>query len=266
MFQYEIATPVTLARRQSAMLPIVNESVKGKKVSIYNQQVQAKHPLNGLKLTNSTTLHLMQGPITVFDGGNYAGDAQIDDVQPGAERLISYAMDLDTEVAPESIGHPEQLISVRIVKGTLYAARKFTRTQKYTVKNSGSHDKDVLIEYPFDANWTLVAPKEPAEKTRNMYRFVVKAEPGKPAVLSVDEERTDQQQFAVTNLDNGTITFYANTKVTTPKVKAALDEIIKRKEAIEQLAQKRQQLEQQVRVIDRIKPGFARTCTSSTTR
>ena len=30
-------TPVTLARRQqSAMLPIVNESVKGEKVAIYN--------------------------------------------------------------------------------------------------------------------------------------------------------------------------------------------------------------------------------------
>ena len=252
MFKYEIATPVTLARRQSAMLPIVNESIKGKKVSIYNQEVQAKYPLNGLKLTNSTELHLMQGPITVKfrNGGNYAGDAQIDDVQPGAERLISYAMDLDTEVAPESIGHPEQLVSVRIVKGTLYAARKFTRTQKYTVKNSGSHEKDVLIEYRFDPSWTLVTPKEPAEKTRDMYRFMVKAEPGKPAVLSVEEERTDQQQWAVTNLDNGTIAFYANTQVTNPKVKAALDDVIKRKEAIEQLAQKRQQLEQQVRVID----------------
>jgi hypothetical protein len=250
LFKYEIQTPVTLPRRQSAMLPIVNESVKGKKVSIYNEQVQAKYPLNGLKLTNSTSLHLMQGPITVFDGGNYAGDAQIDDVQPGSERLISYAMDLDTEVAPESIGHPEQLVSVRIVKGTLYAARKYTRTQKYTVKNSGSHEKDVLIEYRFDPSWTLVTPKEPAEKTRDMYRFLLKAEPGKPATLSVEEERTDQQQWAVTNLDNGTIAFYAGSQITTPKVKAALADIVKRKEAIEQLVQKRQQLEQQVRVID----------------
>ena len=245
LFKYVIQTPVTLPRRQSAMLPIVNDSIKGKKVSIYNQQVQAKYPLNGLKLTNSTALHLMQGPITVFDGGNYAGDAQIDDVQPGAERLISYAMDLDTEVAPESIGHPEQLVNVRIVKGTLYAARKYTRTQKYTVKNSGSHEKDVLIEYRFDPSWTLVVPKEPAEKTRDIYRFLVKAEPGKPAELSVEEERTDQQQWAITNLDNGTIAFYSNSQVTTPKVKAALDEIVKRKEAIDQLTQKRQQLEQQ---------------------
>ena len=83
LFQYEIDTPVTLARQKSAMLPIVNESVKGEKVSIYNQAVQAKHPLNGLRLVNSTDLHLMQGPITVFDGGAYAGDAKIDDLQPG---------------------------------------------------------------------------------------------------------------------------------------------------------------------------------------
>ena len=76
-------------------------SIKGEKVSIYNPAVQAKHPLNGLKFVNSTKLHLMQGPITVFDGGVYAGDARIEDIAPGSERLISYALDLDTEVAPE---------------------------------------------------------------------------------------------------------------------------------------------------------------------
>ena len=36
LFQYVIATPVTLPRQQSAMLPIVNADVKGEKVSIYN--------------------------------------------------------------------------------------------------------------------------------------------------------------------------------------------------------------------------------------
>src|SRR6516164_578771 len=95
LFRYQIATPVKLERGKSAMLPIVNESVKGEKVSIYNEQIQSKHPLNGLRLKNSTDLHLMQGPITVFDDSAYAGDAQIQDLPPGSERLISYALDLD---------------------------------------------------------------------------------------------------------------------------------------------------------------------------
>src|SRR5207237_9191535 len=83
LFRYQIATPVKLERGKSAMLPIVNESVKGEKVSIYNENTQAKHPLNGLRLKNSTDLHLMQGPITVFADNAYAGDAQIQNLPPG---------------------------------------------------------------------------------------------------------------------------------------------------------------------------------------
>ena len=49
-FQYTIENPVTLPRQQSAMLPIVSGDVKAEKVSIYNQAVQAKHPLSGLEI------------------------------------------------------------------------------------------------------------------------------------------------------------------------------------------------------------------------
>ena len=117
LFQYKIDTPVSLPRQQSAMMPIVTADVKGEKVSIYNQNVHVKHPLSGLQFTNTTGLHLMQGPITVFDGGSYAGDAKIEDLPPGAERLISYAVDLDTEVAPQSKGQPEELLSVKLHQG-----------------------------------------------------------------------------------------------------------------------------------------------------
>jgi len=59
------------------MLPIVNQPIEGLKVSIYNESTHAKHPLNGFRLHNNTPLHLMQGPLTVFDGNAYAGDAAL---------------------------------------------------------------------------------------------------------------------------------------------------------------------------------------------
>ena len=150
----------------------------------------------------------MQGPITVFDGDTYAGDAMIQDIPPGSERLISYALDLDTEVAPESKIQPEQITSIRIAKGTLIVDRKYARAVEYTVKNSGKKAKKVLIEYAHDPNWTLVSPKEPAEKTRDKYRFIVDAKPGEPAKLVVNEERTEPQMIALTNIDENTIAFY----------------------------------------------------------
>lgn len=249
MFQYRIATPVTVARQKSAMLPIVNESVAADKISIYNPAVHAKHPLNGLKLTNSTDLHLMQGPITVFDDGSYAGDAQIQDLPPKSERIVSYAMDLDTEVAPTSTGDPEQLVTVKIVKGTLHATRKYGRKQSYVVKNSGKKEKKVLIEYPLDTNWTLIEPKEATEKTRDQYRFALQAEPGKPKNLEIREERTATQQIYVNNMDDGSIQYYINAKVVSDKVKAGLAEVIKRKQALSLLTAKRAELERQVTVI-----------------
>ncbi len=260
LFQYTIGTPVTLARHKSAMLPIVNETIKGEKVSIYILAVQQKHPLDGFRLVNSTDLHLMQGPITVFDGAAYAGDAIIDDISPGSERLISYALDLDTEVAPESKGRPEQLVSVKIIKGTMRVTRKQVREQIYTVKNSDNKPKTVLIEQPITPGWKLTAPEEPSEKTRDRYRFAVQAEPGKPAKLTVEEEQLVSQQFALTNIDDGTIRYYTNNKKVSPEVTAALEEVVRRKNSIEQVARRRERLEKQISEItaeqDRIRQNM----------
>ena len=99
-FQYALDKPVSLPRQKSALLPIVNKDVEGTRVSIYNERTQAKFPLLGLKFKNTSGLHLSQGPITVFEGSNYAGDSRILDVEPNEERLLSYAVDLGMEVNP----------------------------------------------------------------------------------------------------------------------------------------------------------------------
>ena len=250
LFRYQIATPVKLQRSQSAMLPIVNESVAGEKLSIYNEGTHPKHPLNGLRLKNTTALHLMQGPITVFDGGTYAGDAQIQDLQPDTERLLSYAMDLDTEVAPTAKDEPSKLVSARLVKGTLIVSNKLTRNKSYVVKNSGKKAKKVLVEYPLQPNWVLVTPKEPAEKTRSQYRFAVAAEPGKPSTLEVKEEQTVSQQIAVSNLNSDAILLYVRSDVVSEAVKKALREVITRKDAMAASAARRQELERKIAVID----------------
>lgn len=250
LFQYVIDTPVTLPRRQSAMLPIVNGAVEGEKVAIYNVETQPKHPLNGLRLKNTTDLHLMQGPITVFDDGAYAGDAQIEDLSPGGERLISYSLDLQTEVATESRGAPQQLVRCKLTKGVLITTHKHQRSHDYTIKNSGKKAKQVLVEYPHDSDWTLTAPKKADETTRDRYRFTVKAEPGEPAKLHVEEERNISQQLELSNLDDNMIRFYINAEVVSDAVKKALTEVVARKQRIAELAAKKQDLERQVATID----------------
>ena len=249
LFQYDIASPVTLARQRSAMLPIMNDSIEAEKVSIYNPGVHAKHPLNGVRFKNSSALHLMQGPVTVFDGGIYAGDARIPDLPPGSERLMSYALDLDVEVAPTSDARPQQLVSVRIEKGVLLATHQQTRTRSYTVKNSGGDAKTVLIEHPIERPWELRAPKEPAEKTRDVYRFAVAAEPGKPAELSIEEQQTIRQDVAIGELSQQAIQVYLSADVVAETVKEVLREVIRRKTELANLERRKQQIEQEIATI-----------------
>jgi hypothetical protein len=251
LVQYTVATPVTLTRQRSALLPIINTAIKGEKVAIYDETVLAKHPLNGLKLVNPTDLYLMPGPITVLDGGTFAGDAIIDGIAPHGERLISYGVDLDVEVAPEAKPSPEQIVKVQLVKGVMTVTQKLTRAKVYNIKNTGTKPQKLLILYPSDPAWTLVEPQQATEKTRNQYRFAVASKAGEPTTFVVREERTVGQQITLSNVNEDQIRFYLSSTTVSDKTKAALADIFKRKQAIGELAGKRQQLEGQVQSIDK---------------
>jgi hypothetical protein len=248
-FQYAIDQPVTLARQKSAMLPIVQQEIEGERVSIYNQGTHAKFPLLGLKFKNTTGLHLMQGPITVFEGASYAGDSRILDLQPKEERLLSYAIDLGTEVEPVFKGHPDQLIAVKIVKGLLQATHKARMTVTYNVKNRGEQDRTLLIEHPFRADWKLVTPEKPSERSRDVYRFEVKIPSGKTARQEVVEEQDRLNQYQLSSLDDQTIRFFLSSTVASTKVREALGKAIELKTKLSAVQRERAGVEQQLRSI-----------------
>src|SRR5205085_188035 len=93
------------------------------------EQVHAKFPLLSLRFRNSATQPLMQGPMTVYEGAGYAGDSRCQDLQPGEERLLSYALDLGTEVKAEGHSGTDQLDAVKVVKGILQATHKLRQTR-----------------------------------------------------------------------------------------------------------------------------------------
>lgn len=251
-FQYAITFPVTLARQESAMLPIVGQDIEGKRFSIYNERVQARHPLHGLKLKNSTGLTLMGGPITLFEAASYAGDAQIDTLPGGAERLISFALDLDTEVSAAGRSLPDQLVAVRISRGTLVSTVTLRKERVYTVKYRGTRPRDLLIEHPLSSDWELVEPKRPEERTRDLYRFLVKLTPsgaGSAQELLAAEERKVDQSVLVTNLNDEQIAFYVKSRAVSDKVKEALNSLARRKSELAGTVRQRQEQERKAQGI-----------------
>jgi len=267
LFQYTIDRPVSLARQKSALLPIVTEEIEGTKLSIYNERVHAKHPLNGFRLKNSTPLHLLQGPITVFDGGIYAGDARIEDLPPGQERIISYALDLKTEVVPQASNGREDVVAASLRKGTLLVTRKSVEEKTYQVTNRDQKPKVVLIEHPFRSDRQLVAPAETAERTRDMYRFNVPVDAGSGARLTVREEKQLQETLRLIDSGPETIGFYVQAKQVSPRVKEALQKVVAFRNRVDQTAAQRGRLDQRIKEITqeqaRIRENMARLAPNS---
>ena len=243
LFEYRIDQPVTLAKHTSALLPIIGQTLQGQKVSLYNQSVNAKHPLNGYRLKNTSALHLMQGPITLFDSGTYAGDARIEDLPAGQDRLISYALDLKTEVEPTFQGGTQELATVSLKKGTMLVSRRLVEDRTYLVKNRDAKAKTVLIEQPYRADWKLVEPKEPTERTRDMYRFSVAVDPGKSTTLRVKE--TLPIQGTILLMDSGIeqIVYYQQAKEVSQKVKEALQRVVQLRSKLDDTRAQRTRLD-----------------------
>ena len=244
LFEYRIDQPVTLAKHTSALLPIIGQTLQGQKVSLYNQSVNAKHPLNGYRLKNTSALHLMQGPITLFDSGTYAGDARIEDLPPGQDRLISYALDLKTEVESTLVGGTQELATISLKKGTMLISRRLVEDRTYLVNNRDAKAKTVLIEQPYRTGWKLAEPKEPTERTRDMYRFSVAVDPGKSATLRVKETLPIQESILLMESGIDQIVYYQQAKEVSLKVKEALQRVVQLRSKLDDARAQRTRLDQ----------------------
>ncbi len=248
-FQYALNKAVSLPRQKSAMLPIVGKDIEASRVSIYNEGVQAKFPLLGLKFKNTSGLHLMQGPITVFEGSNYAGDSRVLDIQPNEERLLSYAVDLGTEVNPVPHHDNGRIVNLKAVKGILHSTTKIRESKSYTIKNRNDVERIVLIEHPVRNDFKLVNTDKPAETAADFYRFQVKVAPNKTETQTVTEERLLNEEVRFANLNDDQIRFFLSQTVISDRVKDGLKQARELRWAISKTQQDIAELERQLKIL-----------------
>ncbi len=231
LFQYTVGS-VSLPRQRSAMIPIITDPVDVERLSIYNQSVLPRNPLNGARVKNTTGKHLLAGPITVLDGSSYAGDASIDNVPPGQERLVSFGVDLQVVVDATKNTTVSAIQTGRIVKGVVYLTRKNVFTQDYMADNKGDKDKALIIEHPIRHGWKLVETDAPVETTESLYRFKGKVAAGKASKLTVKEEIVQSEQFAILPSDVGQLDFYSKQGEIPQKVRDVLMKAMQMKAAM----------------------------------
>ena len=194
LFEYNFPGAVTIKKNQSAMLPFQQDKIAARKLLIYKNG-DGEHPVNAAEVTNNTSKTLDGGPITVYDGGAYAGEALVETFKAGDKRLIGYAVDYGTLVATDSDDGEKLLRQVSAINGVLTLRYAQHETTTYTIKNVDPKAKTLIIQQ--EGN-DYISPK-PIERTATAYRFEVNLPANGSKELKVEREQVIAEETAVTS-------------------------------------------------------------------
>ncbi len=247
LFEYAIREPVSIPHGQAALVPIVSETLNGEKISIFDARSSADYALSGFRLKNSTGLHLQGGPITVFDDGIYAGDAQISDMAPDEDRLISYAVDPDLVIAREGQNNFQTVVAASVRAGVLQLQKKYRLETNYTFRNKSKTEKTVWVQQPRNENFDLAAPKKADETTPNEYRFTVKVPAGQTVKFPVAVERIAAEAVALTDMNLDLLISYTRNTQLSDSVRNALEQLVEKRRAIVTTQERIARLEQDLK-------------------
>jgi hypothetical protein len=245
LFEYRIAQPVTIRKNESAMLPFLQQAIEARKLLIYSDH-SSQHPTNAAELTNSSGKTLDGGPITVYDGGAYGGEALMETLKAKDKRLISYAVDLGTRIT-EAFGSKQAVVrEIHANRGVLTTKVAAEETRTYTARNVDQKAKTLIIEHPLRQGYTLLNQK-PAEKTAGAYRFEIALAANASQEFAVNEERVYDQSYSVMSLTPDVLLTYVGNRNLSDAGRRQLQRISDQKGQIAENDRAIQQAETQAR-------------------
>jgi hypothetical protein len=230
LFEYRFSQPVTVRKGESAMLPFLQQKIATRKLLIFAGQ-SGQNPMNSAEITNSSGKTLDGGPITVYDGGAYAGEALMETLKAGDKRLISYAVDLGTRITTAIDSTRDAVREVRLSRGVLTTRSTIQETRTYTIRNIDAKAKTLVIEHPLRQGFKLLNQK-PSETTSNAYRFEIALAASATQKFPVSEERLYDSTVLVANLSNDILLSYTQNKALSEAARQQLARILEQKRRI----------------------------------
>lgn len=223
LFEYRIERPVTIKKNESAMLPFLQDRIKARKVVLYTDG-GALHPLTATELVNSTSKTLDGGPITVFDGGAYAGEALVETVKAGDKRLISYGVDLGTRITNKLDSQEDHVVEIHRKRGVLTTKVSTVRKTSYAIHNADAKPKTLILEHPVTDGFKLIHSAA-SEVTDKAFRFELKLLPSASREFPVIEEQVQRTELAVTNANADALLEYHRNQALSEQGRKALERL-----------------------------------------
>ena len=247
-FEFTFRNPVTLPRRQSAMLPLLEGNLEAVRTLVFSgsavQRGNTINPLISVELNNTAGMALPPGPITIYDSGTYAGDALLEFLPENEKRIISFGEDLSVSGSLSSSGS-RFVTGVSISGGVMTINRRQTHEWTYTIRNSSDTDKRLIIEHPITFGASLAVPEQPYEQTSSLYRFLASLNARETLDYLVIEETPVWERITLSQQRPETLLSYSTNQEIPPNVRAVLSQAVELRRVIDQAETAQRDLETQ---------------------
>ena len=224
LFEYRIQNPVSVKRNQSALVPILQATVEGRRVALYNPEIRAKNPMSAVQLRNTTRMTLEGGPVTVMEDEAYVGESMLDTMKPDEERFVPYSVELGCLVTLDDKSERRQVHFARIAGGKLHLLRYRVTSKIYVITNKTERKLDLVLEHRFNPGWELVETPAPVEKTEHFYRFRFDVPPKETISFTVNEKGEEAEAIALHTAGREQLRVWLESRYIDKKTRDAVDE------------------------------------------
>ena len=230
-FEYNLKQKITIGKNQSALVPILQARVEAEKVSLWNEN--SKEIRRALWIRNSSGQTLDSGTFNIVEGYAFSGEGLFDTMHPDERRLISYAADPAVRISMDQEEKDQPVSRIKIVKGSMLLTHERRDSRKYTIRNSDTQPRMVVIEHPARDEWKLAEGAKPEETTASFLRFRVSVPPGQTQELKIEEYKPEESAFELSDLDENEVTLISQQKTLPPNLQDAFHRILTKKNEID---------------------------------
>ena len=247
-FHYEISNTVTVKRKQSALVPILQSTFDGERVALYNREIRKKNPMSAVRFRNETAMTLEGGTVVVFEGESYVGESMMETVKPGDERFLPYSVELGVTVTIDHESRVEDVHFARLVRGALHLFRYRIRKTIYVVRNKLEHSLPLYLDHPYRRGWKLVSKPRPEEKTERFMRFRVELPGGETTRFEVVERGDETESYDIRSVSKEDLATWVRRRYLDDDTRKVLEGLMELNERSAQLqrwiSQREAQIEQ----------------------
>ena len=226
LFAYESKSPISVGRRQAAMVPIVTEYMDGSKILYYRNSISPKL-MNAFYLTNSSKLTLETGPINLFEGSTAVGEGLLKQaLQPGMKEIVPFAIEAGCSIETTGKDEYKPIHKASFVNGVMVLRQFYLKEMTYKCINKSPKGFTFYLDHPKSIGYTLIDTAKPEEEIAGHYRFKLDLAAGKTLEFKVTEQQEVASQIYVQNQSMDQIRVYLEQSYLSKKAKELLKDVV----------------------------------------